>query len=236
MAWETSITALGYEMLSNLASGSVLNMTRAVTGTGTDSNLYNMTSMHNTVTTGSLTRTAESDGVVIKIRFYSYNNAYLMKQIGLFATVDNGTERLFAVLQNTDGVDILDKGSFPDFSFNVSLFIKSDKMDSITVQIDANALVTQSDFSAAMANVVHLHRSYYSATMSASCLMNANKTYMVWCANGGDIYDATYGGMFIVSNGNYATLFKGTNIVAGKAGNTFSVSSNTAIQMAVLEL
>lgn len=240
MAWVVSFTENGIQMMSQLAAGAVLNLTKVQTGEGTTQDLYHATAVSSPVTTGAMSRKVESDGVVVKIRIYSYTDAYVMKQIGVFGKVDNGQEKLFALMQNTDGIEILSKADFPDFAFNVSLFIESSKTENINVTVDPSALVTAAQLAEATAHVIDIVREYYTTASSVSCpcVAGNNKSYLVWCSGSSadGILDDTYGGLFFVSNGKYATIKKGTNISISVFGGNFIVSSSTSISMAVIEL
>ena len=240
MGWTVSFTENGIQMMSQLAAGAVLNLTKVQTGEGTTQDLYHATAVSDPVTTGAMSRKVESDGVVVKIRIYSYTEAYTMKQIGVFGKVGSGQEKLFALMQNTDGIEILSKSDFPDFAFNVSLFIESSRASNISVTMDPTALVTAAQLAEATAHVIDVVREYYSTTSSVSCPCAAgnNKSYLVWCsASGSDgIMDETYGGLFFVSNGKYATIHKGSNISVSVYGGSFIVSSSTSVSMAVVEL
>ena len=240
MAWTVTFTENGIQMMSQLAAGAVLNLTKVETGEGTAQDLYHATSVSSPITTGAMTRMVESDGVVVKIRIYSHTNAYVMKQIGIFGKVDNGQERLFALMQNPGGIEILSKDDFPDFAFNVSLFIKSNNTDNISVTVNPSALVTAAQLAEATAHVINIVRKYYttSSSVSCPCVEGNNKTYIVWCSSssGNGIMDDTYGGLFLVSNGKYATIKQGSNISASVQEGNLIVSSTTSVPMAVIEL
>ena len=244
MAWESVITDGGLSMLEQIAAGgSVLNLTKVVTGKGTVSSadLHSQTAVSSIedATTGVLTRKIESDGVRISVRIYSYTEEYTMKQIGIYGKVDNGNETLFALLQNTDGIDILAYANFPDFAFNISLFVESANASSFTATVNTNALVSQGQLNEALSNVVSLTRSYYASTSSVSCPFSENsKTYLVWTAGAANdgMDDASYGSVFIVSNGKYSQIKKGTAITVSISGGTFTVTSTTSVAMGVIEL
>ncbi len=240
MAWTVTFTENGIQMMSQLAAGAVLSLTKVQTGEETAQDLYHATAVSGPVTTGAMTRQVESDGVIVKIRIYSHTSAYVMKQIGIFGKVDNGQEKLFALMQNTDGIEILSKADFPDFAFNVSLFIESSNTDNISVTINPSALVTAAQLAEATAHVIDIVREYYTTASSVSCPCAAgnNKSYLVWCSGseGDGIMDDTYGGLFLVSNGKYAAIKQGSNISASVHDGSFIVTSTVSVPMAVIEL
>lgn len=94
----------------------------------------------------------------------------------------------------------------------------------------------------ATTDLVTLTRTFYASTSSVSCSCTTNqKTFLVWCAGSsagstGAIYDATYGGLFVVSNGQYAVIHKGTAISCSVASSTFTVTSTSSVAMGVIEL
>lgn len=158
MAWVATITNQGVSMISNLPSGSVLNVTRAATGTGTTDSPATATAVSSVVSDAvkSVITQAESTGVRFIAKVYSSPNAYKMKQIGIFGKVNNGTEYLIILLQNTDGVDIPTSGNFPDFAFNITLFMQTDRATSFTATVDPDAMVTEAEFSSAM-EIINAH-------------------------------------------------------------------------------
>jgi len=48
--------------------------------------------------------------------------------------------------------------------------------------------------------------------------------------------DATYGAVVLVSNGQYSVLHKGSAITVSLSGTTLTLSSTSAVKMAVVEL
>ena len=94
----------------------------------------------------------------------------------------------------------------------------------------------------ATTDLVTLTRTFYASTSSVSCACTTNqKTFLVWSAGSsagttGAIFDATYGSLFLVSNGQYAVIHKGTAITASLASSTFTVTSTASVAMGVIEL
>lgn len=90
--------------------------------------------------------------------------------------------------------------------------------------------------------VTTLYRQYWTSNNSMSVTLAANgKTYLLWCASpdgsdAGAIADETYGAMIIVSNGEYIVQHKGTEITVDETSGTLTVSSNTNIAMAIVEV
>ena len=152
MAWVSAITNDGVAMLNSVAGGSVMTITRLKTGTGTAQTLTTATDVTDAVADSAtnVVRRIEATGVRFITKVFSSPTAYKMKQVGVFGKVDNGTEKLFAILQNTDGVDIPSSGNFPDFVFNMALFLQTDRATSFSVTIDPTAMVSEAEFDATM--------------------------------------------------------------------------------------
>ena len=243
MAWVATLTNTGLAMLDQSIAGGTLVLSSIKTGTGTTDSMATATDVSSPAGTGEMTKAVDSDGVRIKIRvFASPTTGYLMKQIGIFGSVDGGSVALFALMQNADGVNVPASEDFPDYAFNISLFVESSATDNIEVTVNTSSLVTMAQLNEAMSHVVDLVRTYYASTSTVSCPLSANsKTYVVWCsasssgASGG-IMDATYGGLFFVSNGKYAVIHKGTGLSISTENDTFTVTSTSSIAMASVEL
>lgn len=152
MAWVATITNAGMTMLNQVAGGALLNITRTGTGSSVSGTPQSATAVPGVVSdaVANTTCQAESTGVRFISKVFSSPTAYKMKSIGVFASVNSGTEALFLLLQNSDGVDIPTSASFPDFSFNLALFLQTDRASSFTATVDPDAMVTQAEFSAAM--------------------------------------------------------------------------------------
>ena len=91
----------------------------------------------------------------------------------------------------------------------------------------------------ATTDLVTLSRTFYASATSCSCACTTNqKTFLVWCSSGsaGGIMDSTKGGLFLVSNGQYAQIHKGSAVSASVASSTFTLTCTSSVQMGVIEL
>ena len=98
------------------------------------------------------------------------------------------------------------------------------------------------DLQGATEDLVTLTRTFYASTSSVSCACTTNqKTFILWTAastpgtNGG-MKDETYGSMFLISNGQYAVINKGSAISYSLSSGTFTVTSTASVAMGVIEL
>lgn len=91
-------------------------------------------------------------------------------------------------------------------------------------------------------DLVTLTRTFYASTSSISCACSANqRTVLLWTAastpgTDGGIKDGTYGSLFLVSNGQYAVINKGSAISFSLSNGTFTVSSTSSVAMGIVEL
>lgn len=121
----------------------------------------------------------------------------------------------------------------PELTDAASILVINSNMDIIDEAVG--------DLQGATEDLVTLTRTFYASTSSVSCACTTNqKTFLVWSAGStgstGGIYDATYGGLFFISNGQYAILHKGTAISCTLSSGTFTVTSTASVAMGVIEL
>lgn len=152
MAWTSTITADGLSMLNSVAGGSSMTITGAKTSTTVTATPATATDVGTNVSDAvtNVIRRTEASGVRFIVKVYSSPTAYKMKEIGIFGSIDGGTEKLFVLLQNSDGVDIPTSANFPDFVFNVALFLETDKASSFTATVDPTAMVSSEEFEETM--------------------------------------------------------------------------------------
>lgn len=87
-----------------------------------------------------------------------------------------------------------------------------------------------------------LTRQYYDSIDEKSFELSSNgKIYLIICSSGYDIGDGSlmnsdYGAIILVVNGHYGVIYKGTYIIISNSSNTLTVSADTNIAMAVIEL
>lgn len=80
-------------------------------------------------------------------------SGYDMRQIGIWAHVDDGPARLFAIIQDSRGVSVPSQTEMPDFAMNFYAVIKYSGAAEFQLSVDPEALVSQKDMRAAIAEV-----------------------------------------------------------------------------------
>lgn len=87
-----------------------------------------------------------------------------------------------------------------------------------------------------------LYRQFWDDTNQIELeLDDDGKTYLVWCAastagTSGEIGDATYGALILVSDGKYSIVNKGSGITVTKSSDQLTISSTANIAMAIVEI
>lgn len=263
MGWTGTITNVGNAMLSQLIAGATMTLSHVKTSsgyidtstTGHEDDIAEATDVTTAVDTWqSITSSIESDGIRLRFRIYPHagSSGYLMKQVGLFGRIGSGNAQLFALFQwepdpnitgGPTGVEIPANDYFPDFVYNMGTFVVTDHADSIEIEVDGDSMAALSDVEEAVANLVTLERNFYasSSSISVPCSANSQKAFLVFCStaamgNNGGIMDATYGGLFIVSNGTYAVIHKGTGVQVSLSGGVFTAQSTSSVKMVSVEL
>lgn len=95
---------------------------------------------------------------------------------------------------------------------------------------------------AAASELTPLSRQFWNSTQEISLTLSTdNKTRIIWCSGTtsgttGALLDQTYGAIIFVSNGKYAIIHKGTGITIDEESNVLTISSETNIAMANVEL
>ena len=122
----------------------------------------------------------------------------------------------------------------PALSEAASITVINDNMDLIDAAVGALQTSTE--------DLVTLTRTFYASSSSISCACTTNqKTFLLWTAassagTSGGMMDSTYGGLFVVSNGQYAVIHKGSAISCSLSSGTFTVSSTSSVAMGIVEL
>lgn len=144
MGWVCVITNTGNAAIENaLATGNALNLNAVKIGTGyvQEANMRAATDMNSAVGTGTIVRKKGLDtGVQITLKFGAQTSSALIKEVGLFGTIDGSTV-LFALFQNADGVDVPATADFPDYSYQLSAVFDIDDLDEITITVSNTAFL-----------------------------------------------------------------------------------------------
>ena len=82
---------------------------------------------------------------------------------------------------------------------------------------------------------IDLPRQFWNSTTSIEMTLSADrKTFLVWCCGSNE--SGNNNAVILVVNGQYIVLSKGSNITVTYSSSTLTVSSTTAIPMAIIEI
>ena len=149
MGWVGTITDAGRAMLAQIVSGDhTLTILDATSGTGTRdvSELAGATSLvseHGAITIAEVQK--RSDCTRVWTRVKADTTGYTVKEIGVWAKVDNGARTLFSIHQNSDGVVVPASSEDPNFIFDLICTFSPSNTDNFSVTVDPTSLVTQEE-------------------------------------------------------------------------------------------
>lgn len=154
MGWVGTVTDTGQTMLAQIAGGEhTLTILKATAGTGTRnvSDLAAATALVNErgdITIVEVQRQSNSTRVWTRVQPSAL--AYTVKEIGIWAKVDNGASALFSIHQNSDGVQVPASTDDPNFIFDLICTFALSNTDNFSVTVDPTSLVTQADIADAL--------------------------------------------------------------------------------------
>ncbi len=179
--WQDSlITNDGLDMLVQLLNGGTLTITRAALGGGTvdTAALIRQTSLTAPIPVEA--KIAQKDvisgaGVNVKIRVTNsgVTTTQTMRQVGVFAKLESGEEKLFAIMQDIVGEEIPTAAEYPEFLLEFTSAIAVSNTDNIVVQISNNVFVTYEDLEDALKGYSKTSHTHAAATQSAAGMMSA---------------------------------------------------------------
>ncbi len=179
--WQDSlITNDGLDMLVQLLNGGTLTITRAALGGGTvdTAALIRQTSLTAPIPVEA--KIAQKNvisgaGVDVKIRVTNsgVTTTRTMRQVGVFAKLESGEEKLFAIMQDTVGDEIPTAAEYPEFLLEFTSAIAVSNTDNIVVQISNNVFVTYEDLEDALKGYSKTSHTHAAATQSAAGMMSA---------------------------------------------------------------
>lgn len=146
--WEGIITDAGAQLLQAWVDHTSLRITSAAAGAGSvDTGLLaSQTALVSRKQPVSLIGSEPVEGGVrLKLRLTAPETAYVLQQIGVWAQLEDGEEKLLAVFQNRRGYFIPDKSASPDFVFTFYALISCNNSGNWTVNLDVSALASQED-------------------------------------------------------------------------------------------
>lgn len=180
--WQESvITNTGISMLGEVLNGGELVISSAMLGNGTvdTAALMGQTAVSYPLEISALishSQLISGRGVQIQlqIRNSGISTAQVMKQVGIFAKVGDGEERLFAIMQNSAGEEIPSESDYPDFmlEFTSVISVSNAAAEQIVVQISSSAVITRADLNEALNDYVK------SEDFTSASADKADKTYV----------------------------------------------------------
>lgn len=149
MEWNNyCVTNAGVEVLKKAIGGKRVTITAAKSGTDTvpESELKGQSTLSGTVrnaTIANATNQPEGYRVTLRVTNTGVKSSYIFKQLGLFATAEDESEVLFAILQSENGETVPDESEL--YTYDVSLIIAISDTSNITVNVDKTSYVTEEE-------------------------------------------------------------------------------------------
>lgn len=160
MAWTAVVTNAGARLLADWSGGGELEITSARGGT---SRVDEALLMAQTNVTGNLqiqiTKSAAvTGGMKFELLITAFATAQNIAQIGVFASLDGGSETLLAIYQCGEGgeINVPSASEMPDFAYGFSAIVAMDNTGTLTVNVDSTALVSQAQLAYVDARVEDL--------------------------------------------------------------------------------
>ena len=146
--WNGVYTTQGLALLSRLAPGGTLNITRAAAGTGTvnETDLVRQTSVTGERQNMSFQTPTYPEQGTCKLPTYIANEGltagYTVHQIGFYAADSNGKEILYFIAQSTNGTAIPSESEMVGYTATWVFYFKYGQADEVTVIVDPTNAVT----------------------------------------------------------------------------------------------
>lgn len=163
MAWLGVITNGGNDLLTKWVEGKNLNITKAASGQGrvSETAMLAQTALVNEKQTVSIvSNTTVEKGQRLKLQVTPKSAVgYSLNQFGVWAKLDEGEEKMIALFQtDTDiGIEIPSVEEMPDFVYTFYGLLAFSNQGTLTVNIDAAAVVTAETMGQAIAAAVKAH-------------------------------------------------------------------------------
>ncbi len=157
--WTGVVTNKGAELLAAWAEGTTLNIYSAAAGTGTvaEAAMIAQTALAGQKQAASIVSHSKADGATglkIQLQITAPSTGYALNQFGIWAKVGSGEGKLLALFQNSEGIDVPSASDSPDFVYTFYGLIMISNTGSISVTVDASAVVTTATMQAAIAAAV----------------------------------------------------------------------------------
>ena len=157
--WTGVVTNKGAELLAAWAEGTTLNIYSAAAGTGTvaEAAMIAQTALAGQKQAASIVSHSKADGATglkIQLQITAPSTGYTLNQFGIWAKVGSGEGKLLALFQNSEGIDVPSASDSPDFVYTFYGLIMISNTGSISVTVDASAVVTTATMQAAIATAI----------------------------------------------------------------------------------
>ena len=165
--WDQAVvTNAGKALLQQWAGGGTLTIDGAKAGAGAVSqlNLINQTAVTQEKQTLSIISAKQVEGgTQFHVQITAPDAGYTAKQIGIYGHLDSGDSTLIALYQDESGITVPSKAEMPDFVYAFYATIQVGNTGTLSVTLDASALVTQATLNAAVAKAGDMKKSVYDA-------------------------------------------------------------------------
>lgn len=157
--WTGVVTNKGAELLAAWAEGTTLNIYSAAAGTGTvaEAAMIAQTALAGQKQAASIVSHSKADGATglkIQLQITAPSTGYTLNQFGIWAKVGSGEGKLLALFQNSEDIDVPSASDSPDFVYTFYGLIMISNTGSISVTVDASAVVTTATMQAAIAAAI----------------------------------------------------------------------------------
>lgn len=165
--WDQAVvTNAGKALLQQWAGGGTLTIDGAKAGAGAVSqlNLINQTAVTQEKQTLSIISARQVEGgTQFHVQITAPDAGYTARQIGIYGHLDGGDSTLIALYQDESGITVPSKAEMPDFVYAFYATIQASNTGTLSVTLDASALVTQATLNAAVAKAGDMKKSVYDA-------------------------------------------------------------------------
>lgn len=165
--WDQAVvTNAGKALLQQWTGGGTLTIDGARAGAGAVSqlNLINQTAVTQEKQTLSIISAKQVEGgTQFHVQITAPDAGYTAKQIGIYGHLGSGDSTLIALYQDESGITVPSKAEMPDFVYAFYATIQASNTGTLSVTLDASALVTQATLTAAVAKAGDMKKSVYDA-------------------------------------------------------------------------
>lgn len=165
--WDQAVvTNAGKALLQQWAGGGTLTIDGARAGAGAVSqlNLINQTAVTQEKQTLSIISARQVEGgTQFHVQITAPDAGYTARQIGIYGHLGSGDSTLIALYQDESGITVPSKAEMPDFVYAFYATIQGSNTGTLSVTLDASALVTQATLTAAVSKAGDMKKSVYDA-------------------------------------------------------------------------